>query len=191
MSPHWSMDASLDAVEPVSSRFILERFPVMDTWYSPEAVYVCDCMPFVVTVVVTSSPQSIVSVPPVRTSTGMLIVCGEAVTFQVVTKAPTGRVSWSCANAYPGSDASAAKSKAGQVPPACWFGATACLESSACGTASMTTSATASAAASTCKAALFLRQKAPPGNFPENCRKRGIIMIKNQCFNSHLLSIYA
>ena len=96
MSPHWSMDASLDAVEPVLPRIILERSPVIDTWYSPEAGYVCDCVPFVVTVVMMPSPQSIVNVPSVRTSTGMLIVYGEAATFQVVTNAPADTVlsSW-------------------------------------------------------------------------------------------------
>ena len=96
MSPHWSMDASLDAVEPVLPRIILERSPVIDTWYSPEAGYVCDCVPFVVTGVMMPSPQSIVNVPSVRTSTGMLIVYGEAATFQVVTNAPADTVlsSW-------------------------------------------------------------------------------------------------
>ena len=93
MSPHWSMDASLDAVEPVLPRIILERSPVIDTWYSPEAGYVCDCVPFVATsTAAVPSPQSIVNVPSVCTSTGMLIVYGEAATFQVVTKAPAGRV---------------------------------------------------------------------------------------------------
>ena len=92
MSPHWSMDASLDAVESVLPRIILERSPVIDTWYSPEARYVCDCVPFVVTGVMMPSPQSIVNVPSVRTSTGMLIVYGEAATFHVVTNASAGSV---------------------------------------------------------------------------------------------------
>ena len=92
MSPHWSMDASLLGVPPVAPRIILERSPVIDTWYSPEVRYVCDCMPFVVTVVVMASPQSIVNVSPVCTSTGMLTSYGEAVTFQVVTKASADTV---------------------------------------------------------------------------------------------------
>ena len=37
ISPHWSIEASLDAVEADLPRFILARSPVMDTWYLPES----------------------------------------------------------------------------------------------------------------------------------------------------------
>ena len=93
------METSLPAVDPVSKRFILERPPVMDTWYSSGVEYVCDTvMLSVVTVVsVLPSPQDIVSVSPECTSTGMAMDSPAEAVSQVVTNA-----SADCANACPG-----------------------------------------------------------------------------------------
>ena len=180
MSPHWSIETSFADVASESPRFILERSPVMETWYSPGPEYACDCVPFAVTSSVLPSPQSIVIVPPECTSNGMEMVWGDGPASHVVTNVPAGGLSGTCAKAYPGNSADAARSRTGWMPPAggcgSGFGTAACPGPSACSAAPVTASIIASVAASAnaSRAVPFLRewrQKAAPDDPLAECRK--------------------